>query len=324
MKSAPHTHSVTPVAVKPVTMRESAAKGGKEGTLPLLATDSRVRIATGNTQSAVRKIIASDKANKMTGNISRLQRLQNQQPDPPTRPGRSFFTFEALPAFKSEISLLPNLIESSANSPLKAGKAIQTDVFYERPESPPYIPPKVGTDEGTQITDLNELFNFDTECLPMVDTIVSKTISQALFEVQAEEELKSIQMSYEILSQRQGEEKQETGVRETNFIEDHSSRRAYIDNIKQTKAYERTLRTIVASKKLMADIIPGLVDDVVQGLLQTGVLKDSVESAVRDDIMPSILSKVATKSASLELSATLVDGMHTFYIFVSYSFYLLF
>jgi hypothetical protein len=304
MKNAPHTHSVIPVAVKP----------SMSVALPLLATDSRVRLATGNTQSALRKIIANE---KMTKSTLRSKQAPRQPVDSQTLPGRSFFTFEALPAFKSEISLLPNLIEKSPPKySQQHARSIQTDIFYERPESPPYIPPKVGNDEGTQITDVTELFDFDVECMPLVDTIVSKSISQAIFEVQAEEELRVIQATYELLSLRQREDQKDTESRQSEFISSHSSKRAYIDDIKQTKAYERTLRTIVASKKLMADILPALVDNVVKDLLREGLLKDPTDSAIRENIMPSVLDGVSKKTAALELSSNLVDGTFSFSQFI--------
>lgn len=44
----------------------------------------------------------------------------------------------------------------------------QTDAFKPKPPDPPYIPPKTGSDVGTQIIN-EELFNFDLEVEPLLN-----------------------------------------------------------------------------------------------------------------------------------------------------------
>ena len=51
-----------------------------------------------------------------------------------------------------------------------------------------YIPKKTGIDAFTQVEN-DELFNFDREVEPIVQVLVSKTIEQAMLEVQEEDEL---------------------------------------------------------------------------------------------------------------------------------------
>lgn len=64
----------------------------------------------------------------------------------------------------------------------------QTDNFLNRAPSPIYIPQKSGTDVATQIY-AGDLFDFDFEVQPILDVIISKTLEQALMEVNEEEEL---------------------------------------------------------------------------------------------------------------------------------------
>lgn len=64
----------------------------------------------------------------------------------------------------------------------------QTDLFLHRPSTPPYIPAKTGVDVSTEILDA-ELFDFDTEVQPILETLVGRSVEQALVEVMHEEEL---------------------------------------------------------------------------------------------------------------------------------------
>lgn len=64
----------------------------------------------------------------------------------------------------------------------------QTDLFLHRPPSPPYVPAKTGVDIATGI-DEGDLFDFDTEVQPILETLVGRSVEQGLLEVMHEEEL---------------------------------------------------------------------------------------------------------------------------------------
>lgn len=81
----------------------------------------------------------------------------------------------------------------------------QTDLFLHRPPSPPYIPAKMGIDVQTEICD-GELFDFDTEVQPILETIVGRSAEQAILEVMHEEELSDMrQQQQELLAIRETE-----------------------------------------------------------------------------------------------------------------------
>lgn len=64
----------------------------------------------------------------------------------------------------------------------------QTDLFLQRPPSPPFLPAKIGVDIATEILE-GELFDFDTEVEPILETLVGRSVEQGLLEVMHEEEL---------------------------------------------------------------------------------------------------------------------------------------
>lgn len=72
----------------------------------------------------------------------------------------------------------------------------QTDLFLERPISPPYIPAKTGIDKSTSIED-GELFDFDLEVQPVLETLVGKMVEQGLMEVAHEEEIAELRKQQE-------------------------------------------------------------------------------------------------------------------------------
>ncbi len=85
---------------------------------------------------------------------------------------------------------------------------MQTDEFMPRPPTPPYIPKKTGIDKITQIEDY-DLFDYDREVQPILNVLLTKTVEQALLEVEEESELDEIRRFKEGSYQRLAEEKDE-------------------------------------------------------------------------------------------------------------------
>ena len=83
---------------------------------------------------------------------------------------------------------------------------MQTDEFMPRPPTPPYIHKKTGIDKITQIEDY-DLFDYDREVQPILNVLLTKTVEQALLEVEEESELDEIRRFKEGSYQRLAEEK---------------------------------------------------------------------------------------------------------------------
>jgi hypothetical protein len=82
----------------------------------------------------------------------------------------------------------------------------QTDTFLPKPPSPKYVPKKTGIDAETQIWD-GDLFNFNREVQPILNVIVSKTIEQALLEVEEETEMEAMSIYKMQNTERKREER---------------------------------------------------------------------------------------------------------------------
>ena len=60
-----------------------------------------------------------------------------------------------------------------------------------RPPTPKYVPKKTGIDKITQIEDF-DLFDYDREVQPILNVLLTKSVEQALLEVEEETELDEI------------------------------------------------------------------------------------------------------------------------------------
>lgn len=74
--------------------------------------------------------------------------------------------------------------------------------------TPPYIPKKTGIDKITQIEDY-DLFEYEREVQPILNVLLTKTVEQALLEVEEEFELDDIRRFKEGCEQRLQVEREE-------------------------------------------------------------------------------------------------------------------
>ncbi len=95
------------------------------------------------------------------------------------------------PPARIEVDLTYFLTEQGKGKPDEEEVKVQTDQFVAKPPTPPYIPKKTGIDKITQIWD-TDLFNYDREVQPILNVLLTKTIEQAMLEVEEEAELKEI------------------------------------------------------------------------------------------------------------------------------------
>lgn len=81
--------------------------------------------------------------------------------------------------------------EQGREKPKEIEVKCQTDHFQPKPPSPRYVPKKTGIDKITQIEDY-DLFDYDREVQPILNVLLTKSVEQALLEVEEETELEEI------------------------------------------------------------------------------------------------------------------------------------
>ena len=92
------------------------------------------------------------------------------------------------PPARIEVDLTYFLTEQGRAIPEENNVKTQTDEFLPKPPSPKYVPKKTGIDKITQIGDY-DLFDYDREVQPILNVLLTKSVEQAILEVEEETEL---------------------------------------------------------------------------------------------------------------------------------------
>jgi len=290
------THSANPLPIKPSIMSSSLS----------LPADGRVRLIKGNTNSTIRKFIASSKKEnelKKSSTISIKEKTINESIE------SKFDRFSSYPIMKPEIDLIYNLIDQNEKKKQKIDQNIQSDIFLERPESPAYIPPKVGCDIGTQIEDNSEIFDFDNEVVPLVEVIISKTLEQALFELNTEYMLLNIQTTSEKLIKDKEDQKSLLYIHQNEFLATNKEKVIKINELKIKKSDENKLSMKIAAYKFVNIMIPTILDQTFDRLLQEGTLIDPIQYEIKSNTLKETIERIL-KFIEIKNSAyLLIDGI---------------
>lgn len=173
----------------------------------------------------------------------------------------------------------------------------QTDYLLDRPSSPLFMPTKIGVDRPTQIEE-GDLFDFDVECVPLLEVLVGQTLEMSMLEVIEEEEM-------EILRQRREEfEKlRDAELAEVQRMEDAEKRR---DDEKQRRLQQETdqhardliiMKKVVSRKVAMAHL-SSLMDRTLAHLSDAGIFSDALDLAVDANFVPDLLGGVLQQMRS--------------------------
>ena len=95
------------------------------------------------------------------------------------------------PPARIEVDLTYYLTEQGRAKAEEMEVKCQTDTFQPRPPTPKYVPKKTGIDKVTQIGDY-DLFDYEREVQPILNVLLTKSVEQALMEVEEETELDEI------------------------------------------------------------------------------------------------------------------------------------
>ncbi|CAF0827630.1 unnamed protein product [Rotaria sordida] len=185
---------------------------------------------------------------------------------------------------------------------------VQTDAFLDRPPSPLFIPQSTGKDISTQI-ETGDLFDFDLEVKPIVETLIGKTVEQALIEVAEEEELAEIREQ-----QREYEEIRNAELIELQRLEEQERRlRSEKDRrMKQAQEAVRSEQDVaqkIAARAFAKAYLQDLVPSVFNNLRENGYFYDPVEHEIETSFMPWLMDKTMTQVNQLVLGRTILDSI---------------
>uniref|UniRef100_A0A1B6DKY5 Radial spoke head protein 3 homolog n=1 Tax=Clastoptera arizonana TaxID=38151 RepID=A0A1B6DKY5_9HEMI len=182
-------------------------------------------------------------------------------------------------------------LEELFDQPPNVAISCQTDHFLDRPETPPFVPAKIGVDVETQIYP-GELFHFDTEVQPILEVLVGKTIEQALVEVLEEEELAAMreqQRRYKEIRLAEKAEEQRLEEQERRKREEAEKR---IKENEEALRIQKETEERVAAAVLTSGYIAELLPSVLDGLKESGFLLDDIRQDVEENFMTWLMGEV--------------------------------
>jgi Radial spoke protein 3 len=221
----------------------------------------------------------------------------------------------------------------------------QTDVFREQPPSPEWRPPKTGVDAFTQVphgtrqplfpvpqgliaVDIGRpqdvggvaggtlvttregdvvLFNFDAEVAPIVDTVVGKTMEQALLELAHERELASL-AARKASATASNEADAKLAKDLTDAAAAAEAKRLEKMNAAKAKAEaEKNVMAKVSALSIARKAIPSGVNSVLKDLLTRGYLRDPLRHAVQTDLLGGVYSALESNTISADAASKAID-----------------
>eukprot|EP00210_Caulerpa_lentillifera_P007502 g7168.t1 len=161
----------------------------------------------------------------------------------------------------------------------------QTDVFYQRPITPLFIPRKLGVDTSTQV-ELGETFDFDVEVEPILESILGKVLEQSSVEIVEALELEAMDLHRLEMQQRRAQDltvTQEMEAVEKRRIEEIERR---LKQEAERKEREMQIRKRIAAQTYARGYLNGIVKNVFHELEVKGYFHDPVEKEVENEFLP--------------------------------------
>lgn len=292
--SQPHA-APTKVAAKQTRYRDP------DDTPLTLMSDPRV--VRGSTHSLARKITLSK------NELSRSQGLATRRgpPESEQKPQPSY-NFTVKPFSTDEIDVSKYLIQQTESRPQKKPLETQTDEFIPRPDTPEYVPAKVGVDIGTQVEDVRDLFDFDTEVFPIVEVIVQKTLDQALFELSSEEELRNLEHAARDFRAEKFRGDDWMRTRENQAIRENKQRRERIQALQTARENEKRTKAIIAGVQMMRQTFPSALENAFAQLFKNGTWKETDNAIAEKEFIPAVLEKSTEMISAHSSALEVLDG----------------
>jgi hypothetical protein len=211
-----------------------------------------------------------------------------------------------VPKIREEVPLHLYLVEQPKHKTV-ADESEQTDIFLEEKEAPEYIPRKTGVDTASQV-ETPYVFVYDVDVQPILEVIVSKTLTQSLMEVREEEDLKTMYELKAELERKFDREEQERTLKLELERELVHKKTVHISHAQETRAKELALQQKIAAGAYARAHIDGLELKVLTNLRDENFFVDARREAALD-FMAGTAAKVQAKVARISVGHALVEDL---------------
>lgn len=253
------------------------------------------RVHRGSTYSALHRQQPAQQAPARDRPVRRRQGPQGWK-------SKSIFDYQVPKRERRGVDLSPYLVEQAAR-PGASDSSTQTDRFVDLPPPEPYVPAKTGVDSGTQLDHRDGLFDFDAESALLLDVLTSKTVEQAVLELQQEAELRRIA---ERLSEFRAacEEEARRLVAEESRVRDDARQR---DQALQQRRQDAEARRRSAQDAAVAASKQRERDEEAARLAALAAAVDPVKELIGAEFLPDVVSRVVGSCQRLAAADAEVD-----------------
>eukprot|EP01038_Epipyxis_sp_PR26KG_P005743 gene5743-7930_t len=263
------------------------------------------RVVRGNTHSLARKL---NQAKSETDN-NKLSRTVEKITTDTEKKSQPSYTYEVKSFASKEIDISLYITEQRENKPKSVSVENQTNEFLSLKKEEPYVPRKTGVDRSTQVEDVAELFNFDLEVAPILEVIIDKTLEQALFEVQSEEELRCLEEVLEGFYKEKDAEDAWIKSKQEQEIFKSKEVAQKIEQLERLKESEIITKNKVAGLHMMQQLLPQIVEDISSENIQSALWKEPDKQMVESDILPFITNDCAKCTNAYAKAGDLLDEL---------------
>lgn len=311
---ATFSYSTAPLPIKP--RKQKYREASEDGPLPI-GIDPRV--VRGNTHALARNIATFRSNDDSKANTNKSKSAKSNQIHSNERASnRPTYIFDVQPFVSADIDLSSYLVDNAPSKKITISIETQSDAFKD-PVIPtkPFIPRKTGIDKETQIEDLTELFDFDAEVVPMLEVLVHKTIEQALFEIQSEAELYSIEEEVKQQQEAKQAEIEWTRSKENEFREEVVTKDKLRRDRELIVADQRSVRLRVAGTQAMRQLLPSMLAEIEGEMFAEGHWLVAPVEEMRNETLPVMLRDAKDcldqyVSAQLLLDELLLEAQQAF------------
>lgn len=216
---------------------------------------------------------------------------------------KSIYDYKPKESKGDDLDLAPYLVEQVA--PIAVSTVdTQTANFAPRPDSPTYVPMKTGIDISTQLT--NEVFDFNTEVVPLLQVIVGKTMEQALLEVESEAELISLENEYSSLVSDKAAEQQRITDLEAKSASLWLGKKQKLKEEMEFANAQDQVRAKVAAVRMMKEVLPSTRDSIYAEKVKS---KEWVIDTIESVFWPWLYEEVTGVVEGKRKGEEIMDGV---------------
>lgn len=199
-------------------------------------------------------------------------------------------------------------LEELSDRPVEVDEFTQTEAALDRPPSPLFVPAKSGADAACQV-EVDEIFDFDAECAPLLEVLVGKTLQTAMLEVMEEEELAAIRRRQDQFEEERNAELLEVQRLEAEAARKFAEKKRRLAQEQLRKKLQAALKEKVAARSFAKNYLAEMNAAVFGQLEAEGAFYDPVKAEIEAAFLPWLFDGAVAQAATVRTAQALADDL---------------